>query len=172
MSFAKFVNEKYPTKADMMYLLEYVARGAEFVSGYGISTDSVESVFCEFEYVKRYWNKAEEGRRQAVHLVLSYEKSELPMDYMRAIAWGVASLFGENFQIFYGIHTNTLHIHIHFAINTISYTDGIMFTAYNNYGYLQYLREEIATIENNYEHAKKLRQKMLMASIDREGIHL
>lgn len=155
MPFIKFVHEKYPTKTDMINLLGYIAGRFEFVSGLGISTDCIESVFCEFEYVKRYWNKAEEGRRQAVHMIVSFENTKLSLDSICEIAWKIASIFGNNFQVLYGIHMDTFHPHIHFAINTIGYMDGRMFTADSNYGYLLHLREEIEAMENCYGRAKK-----------------
>ncbi|MCH5256767.1 MAG: relaxase/mobilization nuclease domain-containing protein [Lachnospiraceae bacterium] len=119
-------NEGYKRKEDLFNLICYIAEGSEVVSGYGITLDSIDSVIREFEYVKRQWNKAEEGRRQARHFIVSFEKDEFPLNTIIEIAWRIGALYGYRFQVFYGIHTETEHTHIHFALNTVSFMDGKM----------------------------------------------
>ena len=148
MAVVKFVNESYKKKADMLGLLNYIARYADFVSGFGISIDCIERVFYEFECVKKYWYK-EEGRRQVRHLVVSFKKSNLSFETVCEIAWKIGTPYGNRYQVFYGVHTDTDHFHIHFAINTVSFIDGTMFS--EGYGDLVNLKKNILIVENSYQ---------------------
>lgn len=147
MQIVKFVNKSYKMKTDMMNLLCYIAERASFVSGYGINTYEIENVYCAFEYVKRYWCKDEEGKRQVRHLIVIFDDCELSLDVVNEIAWKIAGLYGQRFQIFYGIHMDGRYPHIHFAINTVSYIDGLMFS--EGYGDLIRLKSNIEEICTN-----------------------
>lgn len=149
MAVVKFVNESYKKKTDMLNLLDYIARSADFTSGFGISINCAERVFYEFECVKKYWNKEEEGRRQVRHLVVSFKKSILSFDSVYEIAWKIGALYGNKYQVFYGVHTDTEHYHIHYAINTVSFINGMMFS--EGYGDLVNLKKNISIVENSYE---------------------
>lgn len=150
MAMVKFVNKSYKGKEDMSRLLDYISRYADYVSGFGISPDNVERVLYEFECVKKYWNKQEEGRRQVRHLVVSFKNSSLSFDSVCEIAWKIGYLYGNKYQVFYGVHTDTDHFHIHFAINTVSFVDGTMFS--EGYGDLINLKRNVSIIENSYTH--------------------
>ena len=150
MPIVKFVNKSYMKKTDMMNLLFYIVERAVYVSGFGISTDLTESVFCEFEYAKRFWNKAEEGRRQVRHLVVIFENPKLSLDSVCEMAWKIAAIYGNRFQVFYGVHMDTGYPHVHFAINTVSFIDGRMYS--EGYADLQILKKHISIITHSYEH--------------------
>lgn len=147
MQIVKFVNKSYKKKTDMMNLFFYIAERASFVSGFGISTYEIESVYCAFEYAKRYWNKDEEGKRQVRHLVVIFHNCELSIDVVNEVAWNIAALYGQRLQVFYGIHMDGKNPHIHFAINTVSYVDGLMFS--ERYGDLKRLKKNIEAICTN-----------------------
>lgn len=53
--------------------------------------------------------------------LLAYEA----MEY----GYQICQYFGGRFQIVFGLHTNTEHVHLHFALNTVSFVDGIKFSA-------------------------------------------
>lgn len=144
MPVVKFVNEGYKDKRDMLNLLSYMAERADIVSGFGINTYTVESVFCSFEFVKRYWNKAEEGKRQVRHLIVSFDDSGMSLDTVNNLAWKIGALYGNRYQVFYSIHTDKECPHVHYAINTVSYVDGLMFSEGN--GDLKNLLNNIAEI--------------------------
>ena len=144
MPIIKFVNEGYKEKRDMLNLLSYIAERADIVSGFGINTYTVESIFCSFEFVKRYWHKAEEGRRQVRHLIVSFDDSEMPLDTINDFAWKIGALYGNRYQVFYGIHTDKKYPHVHYVINTVSFVDGLMFS--EGYGDFMKLKNNIATI--------------------------
>lgn len=152
MSIVKFINESYKRKQDMFNLISYIASGAEAVSGYGVSLDCVENICMEFEFVKRYWNKAEEGRRQVRHFIVSFNNSEMPLTVINCIARQIGAIYGNRFQVFYGIHLDTEHPHIHYAINTVNFVDGSMFS--EGYGDLCKLEQTIKLISDPYEKYK------------------
>lgn len=150
MAIIKIVQKSYLTKESMHNLICYIERGADFCSGFGISMKDTESVISEFETIKFVWSKSEEGRRQVRHLVVSFSDREEQnvMDIIEKIAWEIAGYYGQSYQVFYGIHNNSMHLHIHFAINTVSFIDGKMLSEghedFNN------LKERIELIVNSY----------------------
>lgn len=149
MAVVKFVNESYKKKTDMLHLLDYIERSADFASGFGISINCTERVFYEFECVKKYWNK-EEGRRQVRHLVVSFKNSILSFDSVCEIAWKIGSLYGDRYQVYFGVHTDTDYFHVHFAINTVNFINGMMFS--EGYGDLINLKRNVSIIEHAYAH--------------------
>ena len=44
------------------------------------------------------------------------------------IAEDVARFYSSRYQICYGVHLNTDDLHIHFALNTVSFIDGKLFS--------------------------------------------
>ncbi len=65
--------------------------------------------------------------RRVYHMVVSFpenfkeDKDGKPIDL---VAYSIANVLFRDYQVFYGIHTSTDNIHIHFAFNAVSYRDG------------------------------------------------
>ncbi len=126
MAVTKIVPNPYKTKLAMSNLLYYIVRGAETVGGYGVSLNDVEAVYYEFEKIKQIWGKHEEGRRQVRQVVVSFRRNECSIAEVERIAWEVGNYYGQAHQVLYGIHDDTDNLHIHYAINTVSFIDGKM----------------------------------------------
>ena len=45
----------------------------------------------------------------------------------KIIAENITDMFFRKYQIYYGVHEDTENLHIHFAVNTVSYVDGKKF---------------------------------------------
>lgn len=141
MASVKIVQESYNTKNHMNNLIYYIERKADFCCGYGISMKNATSVIDEFERIKEAWFKSEDGRRQVRHLIVSFADGEVDLDEAVKIAWDIAEYYGQRYQVFYGIHNDTDNIHIHFAINTVSFIDGKMLS--EGYTELMLIKENI-----------------------------
>lgn len=150
MEIVKIVNKSYETKKAMINLVFYVSSGSEEIGGFGLSMASPETVLYEFEAIKRYWNKNEEGRRQVRHIIVSFEEDYLRIDDVRKLAWLIAEYYGNHYQVFYGIHDNTEHIHIHFVVNTVSFVDGKM------------ISEGFADLQNFINYVKETKKAYLL----------
>ena len=108
----------YPQNKDIRQLLTYVAGHsktkkfkAAYSNGYGVSAD----------YKK-------DSKRRMYHMVISFPsqyKCDLPCTIK--IAKVIAKNIFKDYQIFYGIHTDTNNLHIHFAINAVNYRTGKKF---------------------------------------------
>ncbi len=94
---------------------------ASFVGGAGVST--VEAAAQEMQETAIAYGK-DIGKRIR-HSVLSFDKSEhITPEKANEFAKKIIEFYASDFQIVYGVHANTDDLHIHFAMNQVSYTDG------------------------------------------------
>ncbi len=149
MGILKIVDKSYKTKEAFYNLLTYIARKSVYCNGYGTSLASVDAVYCEFDKVKAWWGKQEEGRRQVRHFIVSFRPEEFLVEEILPIAWQIAGYYGARYQVFYGLHIDTDYPHVHFAVNTVSYVDGKMLSEGGKEFY-----ELKAIVENITEKAK------------------
>lgn len=96
---------------------------------------------------QQLWRK-EYGRR-AYHVVLAFDDGEviMPSEAME-IGLQVSSLFFPIYQVLFGVHTEQEHLHIHFAVNTVSLVDGKKL--HLDYQTLGALREAVGQIILQY----------------------
>jgi len=128
MSVFKAVNGKYNTKGDLKRLLCYAVNPEHctqnIVGAQGLLLGDGMSMYQQMWKVKEYFHK--EDKRQALHYILSFSKEEEkyiePEEALR-IGYEVAHYF-QRWQVVFGVHTNTEHLHIHFVVNCVSYEDG------------------------------------------------
>lgn len=69
------------------------------------------------------------GKSKGVHLrhmVLSFDHKCEPIapEHAMALAFEIAGFYCYRYQIIYGVHCDTEHLHIHFIMNQVSYLDG------------------------------------------------
>ena len=103
-------------------LVDYVVRKAVFSDGFAVDLNHAAE---QIHAVKGFW--CETGGRQMVHFILAfddYENVSLDNDEIIQIAEIFCGLFYGRFQIVYGVHFDSGNIHIHFAMNNVSYIDG------------------------------------------------
>ena len=72
--------------------------------------------------VQRKYGKA--NKRRLYQLVVSFPKEIDDANYVKLVAENIANLLFDKHQIYYGVHEDTDNLHIHFAINAVSYVDG------------------------------------------------
>ena len=103
--------------------------------------------FEDMLQAQQLWRK-EYGRR-AYHMVYSFDDMEviMPSEAMD-IALLISSLFFPTYQVLFGVHTGQKHLHIHFAINTVSLADGRKLLL--GYPSLRALREVANQITQQY----------------------
>ena len=125
----KLLNEHYKTEKDMERLLRYVAakgknKQKELLlqsSGKGVSFNP-EKATKQMKAVQRAYGKTS-GRR-LYHLVVSFPKAIRNKEAVTNAAECIAEMLFEDYQVFYGIHASTDNLHVHYAINTVSYATG------------------------------------------------
>lgn len=141
--------ESYKTKESLYNVLQYIVRESESLGGCGISILSTDSIYYEFENVKKIWGKEADGKRQVKHFWVTFGRKEINYKMLLQIAWTIAEYYGKRYQVLYGVHTNTDNLHIHYAINTVSFVDGKMLSEW--YNEFENLQNEINEIVRDYK---------------------
>ncbi len=104
----------------------------------GINCDENNAV-QEFMNTKRLWKRP--GGIVAYHGYQSFAENEVDAKTAHDIGVELAKrLWGKRFQVVVTTHCNTGHYHNHFALNSISYTDGKRY--YDNKETYRLMREE------------------------------
>ena len=117
------MNKPYNDDEALRTVVNYVKRvGYGFYGGYAVNP---RYAFEEMQLVKDLWGK-DHGRRVR-HFILSFSKSE-QISYEEAMRLGFfICCYYRNYQSVYGLHEDARHPHLHFAVNTVAYTDGKMY---------------------------------------------
>ena len=117
------MNKPYDDDEALRTVVNYVTReGYGYCGGYAVNP---RYAFEEMQLVKDLWGK-DHGRRVR-HFILSFSKSE-QISYEEAMRLGFSiCCYYRNYQSLYGLHVDTEHLHLHFAVNTVAYTDGKMY---------------------------------------------
>lgn len=103
-------------------LTDYILRKARFYGGCAVDVNHAAE---QMHFVKEAWNAV--IGRQMYHFIVSFCDKELysiDIDDAIKLAENICSFLGEERQIIYGIHLDTDNLHIHFAMNTVSYLNG------------------------------------------------
>lgn len=104
----------------------------------GVNCDENNAV-NEFMDAKRLWKKT--GGIVAYHGYQSFAAAEVDAKTAHEIGVKLAkALWGDRFQVVVSTHCNTGHYHNHFALNSVSYTDGKRY--YDNKETYNRMREE------------------------------
>lgn len=132
MCFAKLVPGDYSNEDAVEREINYIYNPSHATSGYyggvAVSYLNPEITIEQFKAVKRIYHK--EDGRQIKHLVVSFAKNEhVSAKKALEIGYIIAEYFNNRYQIYFGVHENEEHIHIHFGINTVSYIDGKKYSA-------------------------------------------
>lgn len=82
-----------------------------------------ESSYEEMLDTKKYYNK--DDKILAHHAYQSFYETDLNPDLVHKIGIELAKeMWGDRFQVLVTTHLNTKHLHNHFVVNSVSYTDG------------------------------------------------
>ena len=111
-----------------------------FVTGINCEPDSA---YEEMQDTKKYYNK--EDKILAFHAYQSFKEGEVTPEIAHKIGVQLANeMWGDRFQVIVTTHLNTNHIHNHFVLNSVSYTDGKKYYSNRaNTGRLRHTSDEI-----------------------------
>lgn len=147
MAIIKIVNNPCDTDLALQNLCLYIinpAKTRNLFNGRGLNPQTAYENMCE---VQELWSKTS-GRR-AYHMVLGFDSSEPVASYdALQIAFEISSIFFPTYQVLYGVHTDQPHLHIHFAINTVSLQDG--HKLHLDYSAIGYIKQQIIGIIADY----------------------
>lgn len=121
------------------------------IGGWGVSTTNVATVVREMDLVAALWRKQQGIRIR--HWVITFSETELEWlkkryqgpaaDLVEQIGWIASRYYADRHQIVFGVHCDRAMPHLHFAMNTVSYQDGLKYagTKAELYAYTRYLKE-------------------------------
>ena len=127
MCYSKFVNNTYDDDNSVRDLIYYIMQPSHALhrlyGGIGVSFLSPEIAALEFWAVKNVHHKSD--GRQLKHLIVSFDKNE-NVHNLKAhkLGYQIAEYFQNKFQIIFAVHENEPNIHLHFIINSVSFSDG------------------------------------------------
>ena len=123
MPLIKMINNSYSNKGALHNVLSYIIRNASIYGGLAVDPDYAE---FQMQLVKELFYKTE--GRQVRHFIVAFDEYEdVDLGGIYQLAQKIALYYANRYQIIFGIHMNTENIHIHFALNTVSYIDGRMY---------------------------------------------
>lgn len=104
-------------------LINYILDSRKTLSGYYGG-----SIPCEFATKRMHETCEKFGKTDGIkvrHFILSFRPYEIgsPSD-VDDIARYVIEYFGGEYEIVYGVHENRRILHVHFAMNNVSFVDG------------------------------------------------
>ena len=114
------VRNEYPDFRALKKVLSYAMSGS-FIGGYAIDPNFA---YEQMVLVKQAYYKT--NGVQLKHSILSFEGGEMANLNFEDLL-DIGFLMGKHFkeyQMVYGIHLDSDHVHIHFVMNTVSFIDG------------------------------------------------
>lgn len=137
------------------HLIRYMSKScyACYQGGCGIFMGGSESVIVSFDTIKKLFDK--DDRKQVTHIIIGAAVREgLIVEDMIEIAEYVSRyLYGNGFQSYYVIHTGSFenpdYPHIHFAVNTVSFSSGLRY--YENYANIYGMQKVLEGAFENYK---------------------
>ena len=129
MAIVKVVKSGYKSPGEMRDLINYIISEKRHVingltGGNMVFTGSTDSVYQQLMECKQYFYKA--CGRYMQHIIVSFSEFELQylgVNEIYKIAMQICDFFRWN-QTVFAIHQETGRIHIHIAVNTVSFFDG------------------------------------------------
>lgn len=131
----KSVREPYKRKKDIRNLFCYIEGECDskeeitrYCCGGGVplkpekAAERMISVQESFGKAKQKHGK--KASRRIYHYIVSFPLSMDDTNCVKLVAIEIARIFSEQYQVYYGVHEDEEHLHIHFAINAVSYVDG------------------------------------------------
>lgn len=118
------IHNDYPDKKALENVIHYVMDKASLCGSYAVACDANAAVE-QMWFVKAAFHK--EYNLQLKHFIISFANNEMDMfdsfDDLMQMGFAVGQLFNE-YQMVYGVHLDSGHIHVHFVMNTTSFLDG------------------------------------------------
>ncbi|MFI3201559.1 MAG: relaxase/mobilization nuclease domain-containing protein [Eubacteriales bacterium] len=131
MSLCKIINKPYENKKALLNVANYIIQEEKCYGVYGcigIREHYVVDIVEKMKDTKKLYSK--NNGRQLVHIIISFDEYEstcLTGNDAMEIAYSLQEAF-YGYQVLFGVHQNTEHLHIHFMVNTVSIITGRKFS--------------------------------------------
>ncbi len=149
------VQNEYKDTDALQKVIDYALRGS-IIGGYGIDPNyAFNQMYC----IKSVFHKTDGV--QLKHFIISFCNRELlSLDFNDLLSVGFRTgTFFKEYQLVYGIHLDTQHVHMHCVMNTVSFRDGHKFCdglkAF--YGLCCFLNKEYPNLHTYLRHPDSFR---------------
>ena len=125
-----------------------------YIGSYAVSYIPEEAIL-QMQLLQKYL-----GQTDGVHLrhmVLSFSKDEVDSPSLaRTLGNEICKYYGAEYQILFGVHCNTEHLHIHFVMNTVSYRTGKKYPGDRKdyYAFLRYVQEVLEPVTTHVQYVE------------------
>lgn len=126
----KIIDGNYTNEDADYNVIRYALRHSNEspIGGTAVYPIDVEQANTQFNNIKKRFGKLD--GRKIFHLCLSYpDNTSETKTKALADAKKLSESIGSHFQNVYGLHEDTDNIHVHFAINSVDYTNGRKITS-------------------------------------------
>ena len=131
----KPAREPYEKDKDIQNLLCYIARECDsknehtrYYYGEGVSLEPKKAarqmILVQKAFKKATRKSGQRANRRIYHYMVSFPPSMDDANCAKLAAMEIVGMFSGQYQVYYGVHEDTKCLHIHFAINAVSYVDG------------------------------------------------
>lgn len=131
----KYRRAPYERDKDILRLLRYIAGECDskkertrYCCGAGVSSKPDEAARQMIKLQKLYRKEAKRNGKKACrriyHYVVSFPETMVDANCVKMAAMEIADIFSGQYQVYYGVHEDKQDLHIHYAINAVSYVDG------------------------------------------------
>lgn len=127
----KEVNNSYSTEAALKNVLHYIVREKEvekreevrYWRAFGASGHNINKVIKQFIQIQKLYGK--NNKKRIRHFLISFPSYMDDPNIAKLTAEAVSELFFKEYQVVYAVHEKEGNLHVHFALNPVSYKTSI-----------------------------------------------
>lgn len=120
----KQVNKPYDSDGALKNVLHYISRKEEcrYWRAFGASRKNIQEVVTQFLAIQGNAGKA--SRKRIRQVIISFPLYMDDVNVAKIVAEAISEYIFEEYQVVYAVHEKIGNLHIHFAINPVSYMTG------------------------------------------------
>lgn len=132
MLYVQVIGKGYKRETDVRNLVAYAVGNhcqCGLFGAQGLLTGTVDSMYTDIMEEKKEFSK--DSGRMALHIIVSFDdcmREYITPEIALRIGYDICAACFSGFQVVFGVHDNTEHLHIHFVVNTVSYYTGRKFS--------------------------------------------
>ena len=123
----KEINKRYSTEEALRNVLHYIVREKESEKGkevrywkaFGASGHNINKVIKQFIQIQKLYGK--NNKKRIRHFLISFPFYMDDPNIAKLTAEAVSEFFFKEYQVVYAVHEKKENLHIHFALNPVSY---------------------------------------------------
>lgn len=116
----EIVDKRYDNEDAYQKAIHYITKPGAFTGACGVYPPDEDTAIAQFNASQEYSQVQSPDEHYLWHFYISSKYFKNAAELLQ-VASSIALIFSDRYQVYYGVHTDTDHIHIHFAVNAYSY---------------------------------------------------